>query len=113
MPTINIIQFEFDPYHPNMNKMNYSARHGEIQIARNLMKHITIDDDEAYQCRLNISNIAEEDDGEWKVVMTARLHVENQLAIREIHEWSQVINVKGMVTNLDMNSLAKLTIVKH
>ena len=86
---IILIRFQFDPYHPNMIKMHYSARQGEITIARDLVTHSKGGD--AYVCRLNISNIAKEDHGEWKVVMAAQdqIHVEVKKHTYKTHKIKQ------------------------
>merc|ERR1712179_32477 len=78
-------------HNKNEQRKRTSARMGEIQIRRHLNTSMGNDH---YECHVNISNVNEEDNGKWKAVMTAKLLGQRQGHKKEIHEYSQVINVK-------------------
>ena len=71
--------------------MTFRARNGEISIT------VTrINDETQYECKVNISTVNEEDNGEWKAVLTG-----GDGHTKEIHEYTQVVKVQG--NQLDIN----------
>ena len=65
--------------------MTFRVRNGEISIS------VTrINDETQYECKVNISAVNEEDNGEWKAVLTG-----GDGHTKEIHEYIQIVKVQG------------------
>ena len=75
--------------------MTFSARNGEISVS------ITrVNDQTQYECKVNISTVNGEDNGEWKAVLTG-----GDGHTKEIHEYTQVVKVQGNQLNINIFAL--------